>query len=538
MLRLLIVVGLVFHSASAPLLAQDAKPVGPLVTLQTQQLGRILGDIRTVLETIGGKKALATFNEALTERLGEKGLLGLDLTRPILGTLPKLVDAENLSVLLLVPISNEKEFLDLLKRAECDLEPVEKNKGLYTVVLPPQLSMVEKTVLLRVVDKVAYFGLDVTAAEMDAKKLPKAATIEDPKATDTLTIRSFIRNQPKALVEQQEERLQQAEGMLDNLPVPEKFKALVTDLLGGMLQYTKLQNRDGDVQTMRLNLDAKTLELTFAGSLTAKPASALLKSMEAYKPTVSRFAGMASKDAAASLLFRLPLFDETIRKAADIGLDEGLTAAKDQAPEAFHPLLEEFFQGLKRTVKTGRVEVGTAIVPAKSGAYTVDFGLRFADPSKLEKAFRKVAPELPLPKDVLVWDDFSVGAVKVHRIDASTLIPSDFPAIFGKKPVGYLAFAPDAILISFGEDAKERITSNIKAKDAPAPIVEVAANGAKLRKLLEAIPNFPAASLEKFVELDERIVLLNLSVEGGAEFRVSLRTSLRFFLGLAKDAND
>ena len=70
-----------FAATTTPVFAQAAKTDGPAITAQAQPLGKLLADVKLIIQKIGGADAVKTFEEKLEDTLGEKGFTGIDQTR-------------------------------------------------------------------------------------------------------------------------------------------------------------------------------------------------------------------------------------------------------------------------------------------------------------------------------------------------------------------------------------------------------------------------------------------------------------------------
>ena len=53
----------------------------PANVLQVQPLGRAMADVKSVVKTLGGDKAVKDFDAKIDDKFGEKGFAGLDLTK-------------------------------------------------------------------------------------------------------------------------------------------------------------------------------------------------------------------------------------------------------------------------------------------------------------------------------------------------------------------------------------------------------------------------------------------------------------------------
>src|SRR5262249_48769250 len=103
--------------AALVLATSTAVAADPPIVFQTQPLGRVLDEVRAGADILGGEKAVKAFNDALKNLLGEKGVEGMDVSRPIVGYVVLAPKPADVTVVIALPITNEKEFLDLCERA-------------------------------------------------------------------------------------------------------------------------------------------------------------------------------------------------------------------------------------------------------------------------------------------------------------------------------------------------------------------------------------------------------------------------------------
>ena len=141
-----------------PSAAQSAEPPLPPIVFQTQPIGRIFDDLRAAADIVGGEKGVKALNEGLKKLLGEKGLEGLDISRPLVGYVVLAPKPQDITAVLAFPVTGEKEFLACQPRQQDKLKVDEKDKSLYHMPpLEPQYKA-----LMRFKDRYAYiaYGAD------------------------------------------------------------------------------------------------------------------------------------------------------------------------------------------------------------------------------------------------------------------------------------------------------------------------------------------------------------------------------------------
>jgi len=146
--------------AAATLFAPPTlRAADPPITFQSHSFDRVLDELRAAADLVGGEKAVKAVNKGIKERFGAKGLDGLDITRPIVGYVLLDPKPTNITAVIALPITGEKEFLALCDRT--NREPhKDLGKGLYR--LPPLNPLYEAR--MRFSDGYAYIAIPVYMA--------------------------------------------------------------------------------------------------------------------------------------------------------------------------------------------------------------------------------------------------------------------------------------------------------------------------------------------------------------------------------------
>lgn len=515
--------------------ARQGRAAEPLATVQVQPIGKTLGDIRAIAEKFGGKAALAKFNEKIEDSLGAKGLSGLDLDRPIVGYLNATAEVEDLGGVLVLPITDAKAFLDLLKRAGIDAEEIKDSKGLYALEMPDDANLGDKPVRLRVQGGNAYVGINVDNAELAVAKLIAPEKLTLPGEPAVLLLRQYLQRVPKELAERSKGQSKQVLDMLQGLPLPEEAKDALAGVMKLTARFNEAQTKEGDLYDLRIDLDTKTYELSFDTALTARPGTALAKEIAARKPTTNRFAGLVTKDTVVGFTTRLPLFAPEIREAIVKLAKFGMSTGEDKIPDPAKPIAQEAFKGLLRTIESGNFDIAAAVVgPAKNDAYGINFALSFDDPSAVEKEFRKLLKDAP--EGVVKLDVAKVGGVSIHQASVGGFLPPEAKKTLGDKVDVCLAFAPKGVYVTVGADALAQIKAGLAAGPAPSPVLDIRTNGKKLKAFVEATgAPLPEQAARMFDKEDKLTSGFSLGIEGGEALRFRFRLRLTPFLqGLAE----
>lgn len=511
----------------APLSAMAADP--PL-EFQVQPLGRLLSDVRSVVKMVGGEKAINEFNDKLKEKLGEKGLEGLDLDRPVLGYVAFNGKIEELVGVLAVPVTGEKEFLELMQRLDIE-KPKLVEKGLYELPIKDK----DAKVLMRFEAQYAYIaiGKDPTST-ISTKSLVPPAKLYDASEKSLASVRVHFDRLPKEIREQISDGLKGLKSKLDELQLPpdasEPARKAVDELIKLGNRYADLL-QDAESATARVILDADSGEAALEVGLAGKPGSNLAKSIAARKPSTNKFAGLITPDTTFGLKLQLPFFAKEIQNAAVIGLEGGQKAIAANAPPQFKGLIDETFKGLIRTVNDGECDLTVALRgPDKDGLYTVVGAVAFEDPSGLEKELRALfkTEVPPMYKAIFNLDVAKVGNTNIHQAKVGAFLPPEAQKIFGDEASVTFAFAPHGIFIAFGPDAVNTLKTALEVKKTPSPVFELVSNPSRVRKFLAAIGTEVPMGVGN---QDKLFSSLALSLEGGKELRLRLSTNLKSLEG-------
>ena len=526
--------------ATALVSAGAARAADPAVVVQVQPVGKSLSDFRTIAEKFGGKDALEKFNEAVAGKLGEKGFSGLDLTRPVVGYLVNPTDPEAMGGVVVVPVTDEKEFLAFLKRTEIDAEAVKDEKGLYALEMPEGGNPNGKPIRLRFVGANAYVGVNVENADLAEAKLvaPEKLTVSGPPAL--IAVRQFIQKYPKDALEKNKESMKQVTDAIANLPVPDQLKEGFGSLMKLSQRMSEQQIKEGDTYDMRVNLDPRSYDLTLDIALKALPGTPLAKDLAARKATTNRFAGLTTPDTITGFATRLPLFSQEIRKLVVDGLKEAKKFQEDNIPEPAKAIADEAFAGLLRTVESGDFDLGFALDgPTKDDVYGFTLAVSFEDASGVEKELRAALKNLPAEAAGFVkLDAAKAGGVSIHTAAVGGFLPPDQKKLFGDSAELAFAFGPKGVYAALGTDAVAKVKAAVAAKPAAAPVLKVVTNGKRLLKFVEQSgKEIPAEQAAMFDKEDKQTTAMTLSVEGGDTLAVKFTVRLTpFFLAGAAGA--
>jgi hypothetical protein len=524
--------------AAAPALAEPPKPA---VVFQAKPVSRLLGDFREMVRQVAGPdgadRALKELDNGLKEALGEQGFSGLDTNRPLGGYVVLRDAVEQTAAVLVVPVTAEKDFIDLLGRMKLRAEPVEGKKGVYSITLPdaglPKASV-------QFAGAWAYVTINGDPA--DPKDLVAAGDLFDNADPALATAKLYPERVPEKLTSAALDQLDMLANQFKGLAgrgAPPHGTAMVTAFFEGgpklVRRTVETGRKEAAELAVRLGWDPAAADVTAELSLTPKAGTPLAKDVAAFSVS-NRFAAAVPKDAAVGVAFHAPLFSEELRTLVAAALEFGqgeLKNERDGFPKQYHPLVDEVAKSLTGSVKKGQFAGSFALAgPDKAGKFTLVGGLALDDAAAVEKAARELVKGREFAK-VVQLDAEKAGAVNVHKVDLLAVFPerdrAELAKVFGIEPPGYAAFDRDAVFVALGPDALARIKEALAAKPGRAPLLDVTGNMKRLQALVSAAGgDREGAEFAKIMGTDDRTVsMLRVTAEGGQKLTAKLVLSLR-----------
>jgi len=513
---------------------EPASSFKPAALLRIEAIDDLFADLRYILKQAGQKEVGDQLEMGLKLLTGGKGLAGIDTKKPI-GLYASVASKLNESqVMLLLPISDEKKFIEFLN--ERDIKPEKGNNGVYTL----NLDNLPFPILARFANNYLYatakFNKDVKMPARD--KLPKpAAVLAGGSGALSLTANvdrlpnqirkvaiSFVALQLGNLKEEKLENETDAQlalrgAMLDELAA--QFKLIVEE--GGPIQ-------------LKLNVDRKKHDLSMSFNLAGKPNTTLAKNIIALARTKSLGAALMGSDSALGGYLNLTLPASVVKKLGPV-VDESIKKGLDNADKEARELLKPVATALEATAKSGRLDLAFDMRgPFKSGKYTVVASGEVKNGDKIEAALRKAIAKLPEEKrKPIKLDEAKVGSVNIHRIEQKN-IDAKTKAILGDGPM-YVAIRKDAVLFSMGEDALTVLKTAVKAESKTGNLVRMEASLARMAKLIgQTQAGAEAAAKEAFKEKGSDKVTLLIKAGASFEAKMNVKSAVLTFAGLMDKA--
>jgi hypothetical protein len=509
---LLAVAGLVaVPSAAWP--KDEAGPAEPALTVRVKSVDDAIASgvnlAATVMDKDAAQKAIT---QAIEGQLGPKGLKGLDARRPLglYGTITAGI--LNSLVVIVLPVSDEDDFLDLLARAKVKVEKAED--GVYKFMAPKS----PFPGYLRFVDRYAYL------------------TVRDPSA-----IAAGKLLKPADLFPARETSLAVATVRIDRIPDPLK-KQLLDEIAKNKLLQQKKKPGETEAQTAfnrklgdkfeefakALLQDGREAEFRFDSKLgldvnvTAKPGSQLAADFAELGRKKSRFANMQGQDPVMSLLLHFSVPDD-LRQQLDAVIDDGIKEAVDKEKDnAKREILNGLFKALTPTFRAGEYDGGLVIRSTPGDAHaTMIAGLALKDGAAVERAFRDTVKKLPEASQAKIkLDAETASGVKIHRLEGDILNSQNEKEnknrqrAFGDKPL-YVAFSDDAAFAAMGENGLSELKQALAATPQASPPIHFAVSLPRFGEL--------AADNPQQKEMLKRFGEVGFTLEGGPSLKVRMQ---------------
>jgi hypothetical protein len=507
--------------------AGSAEPAArPAVLVRLKALEDLIGDLRFLVKEIGREEQARQVEAMLKARTGPKGLEGVDVKKPI-GLFANIKPSLNQSeVMLLLPIADEKTFLEFLDTL--NFKPEKGKDDLYTL----QIENIPVPLLFRFANGYLYG----TAKLNDKMTLPARDRLPNPEkllaGSSMMSLTVNVDQIPEQVRKLGISATALTLGEIKDQAPPgltDKQKAIWETTLDESARIVKEFLEDARAAQWTLDLDKKTKDVSLSFRLDGKAGSTLVKNLAGLVPTSSPAAGLVGKDSVMGGILSLAL-PEPIRKATAPAIDEAIAKALDGQDANVKDLLEPLVDTLKPTAKAGKFDLGVEMRgPAKKGKYSLVACLQVEKGEAIEKAFKDLLDKLPADvKEPITTDVAKVGSVNIHRIKQKD-VDKQAREMFGDGPL-YLAVRGDALFLSMGEEALEAIKEAVGTKPKTGQPVRLTLSVARLVPfMVKEQKEAPAAARKAFKEKDSDSVRLSLSSGDRLELKLSIKTAVLAF---------
>jgi len=517
--------------------AEDAKAVSPAIVLQVKSIDELLVSLNSAVKTFLPEPMLKEFEKDVLSKLDVNKIKGIDPKKPV-GLYATISDGalqgdfSKSSVVVLVPISDEKAFVDLLGTINLQAE---KKGDMYVIGIP------NVPVAASLQFRKGYAYICFATAKIDASTLLDPHGLFSAKETAAAALHIRLDRLPDDLrkkylaiyaqkMEQQIEADHKLRGPAEGPPFLEAVRlqtALRTVRWG--VRWVKLLVNDGKELIFRLDLDPKTGVIGSEMTLEPRSGSDLAKSIGELRPTKNDFAGIIGADSAVHVLIQVPLFIGEFKELL-VNTTELIGKEAANAPKEIAEAVSEWYKALGRTVKEGNLGFAASMRgPDRNHQFTVVGAFNLKDTAPLEKALKTAVKSAPKEEvDRIHFDAFKVQDINVHEIAVGDLLPPEAQIVFGKSSV-YVRLSPNAVFVTFGPQGKEVITEKLtqKLQHQPAPLALAEISGKRILALYKTV----GAAPEAFLFIDkltaaERSTVLAIKVKGGEKLVLRVEIGL------------
>jgi hypothetical protein len=508
-------------AAPAALLAEEkaAKPGKAAIIVRIAALDDLIADARYLVELAGREEDARQIEGFIKAATGPKGLEGLDTKKPLglyawVG--PMGIDSQ---LVVLVPIADEKTFLDLLDRQNIKAEKGEG--GLYTA----NIEKVPFPVYIRFANKYAYVTIrDQDVLDKDRLLAPAAVLPAAGVGTISATINidqvpENLKNLALGNIELNLAKAKDRE-MPQETEAQKKFRQAAVDDIGARIKSVL---QDGGEFHLHLAVNRKASELSFTLSLAGKSGSTLATEIKDLAQVQSIAAALLSKDAAMNGLLHVslpaklrpllaPVIEEGEKKALDKEEDKGKRQIGAALLKAINP-----------TLKSALLDAGFDLrgPNPSSGLYTAVGGVKVKNGENLDKTFRQLVNELPeKDRKTVTFDVDKADKVSIHKIVPDQL-DKDSRRLFGDNPL-YLAVRDDALLVSMGQEGLSVLKEVAAAGPKTGKVMEFRMSVARMAPLMEEDNKGATEVARKVFAKDKDGDKIRVTIEGGEALKVRL----------------
>jgi hypothetical protein len=446
----------------------QAKATPPTVVVRFSSIDTLSDHVRFLASLAGQKDAAGSIEGLVKQKIGDKGLEGVDSRRPFgfYGRVGK--DLDDIAGAILLPIADEKAFLNLLKNL--NVQVAKGDGGIYTIKTNSPIDA-----YLRFANKYAYVTA-LNAGALEDKNLLDPAKVLAGKPDSAFSLTIQLDQVPEAAkvitTAQVEQALQEAQDHKIPGETPAQ-KAFRTALLQEVAKLIATVLKEGKELKAEVDVSKKSGDLAGAFSLSGLPGSQMATGIDAMGRSSSLFGGLLKKGAAFNGTGHLQL-PEALAKALGDVVDEarGMAAGSIQEPTKKQHV-EAFFKALTPTLRAGDLD-GALVVISQGNQLTAVGATKLKNGLEVGTTIRGLVSDSlkdlpPKVKDRIKLDIDAAGGTKIHKVElpAEDQGAKEAAKILGELSV-YVAFRNDALFWAVGKDGLRAIKEAITAQPASA----------------------------------------------------------------------
>lgn len=498
---------------------KEAKSDKPSVVLRLAPLETLMADIRYLGELVGKPELAKQLDGLIKSKLGDKGLDGIDHKKPIgaygwIG--PDGVDSKFAAML---PIADEKAFLDLLENLE--LKTDKGADGLYTIILekPPI-----PPIYFRFANNYVYVTLKDKEL-LDKDKLLAPARILPTGQVGVASLLLNIDEIPSKIKELFLSGLDNQLAGHKEAEVPgetaamKKYREAVIDGFGSGIKSV-LQH--GGETALRLDVDRSGGDLALSLRVHGQEGSSMAESIKRMGQISSLTVPLLRSNSAFSVAVysRLP---EHLRELLVPAIEEGKKKVTDKVTDQTKKdALTALITAVEPTLKSGTLDAAVDLRgPSDSNHYTAAFAVGIKDGAELEKTLRQIIGDLPeKERKAVTFEAEKAGAIAIHRIKPEKL-DEGTKKMFGDEPF-YFALTDKLLLGAWGEKGLDALKEALTMEAKPGKIMQFQMSIGRLAPLMTR-DNKEAPKIAKEVFADKTDAdKVRITLEGGSALKLRL----------------
>lgn len=513
-------------AAPGPARSADADKTKPTLVIRLKSLDGLIQDAKFLAKYAGHEEESNQGEGFLRNILGGTDMPTIDTKKPLgfYGAISEgVVDSRGV---VLIPVANEKNFLDLLQRFGQGTKKDQDGTYEITTAIP-----IPVPIYMKFANGYAYITAQNKSA-LDKDQLLDPAKVLAAAQPRTVSVTMRLDQIPDGLrqialsvidsrMAEEQDKKQPGE-----TPAQANFrKEVLKDLAQ---QVASLINDGGELNAF-VDVDQSHNQLLTELSLSGQANSKLAAKIADLGQAQSLFAAWPTGKDALGLLLHAWL-PENLRKALAPVVDEGLQKiVQNQTDEGQRRATERLIKALDPTLKAGELDLGVSVTGPDAGQhYTVVAGVKLRDGEALNKFLHDLVPVLPeRDRQKIKLDAETAGNVKIHRLDNQGDFNPEARQILGDNPI-YFAIRSDAFLVGTGPDGLKAVKAALSAQPKVAPLARLDVSLARLVPAMVGMAKFRGendmaqylekAGKESFKGQGED--LLHGSVQGGKDLRI------------------
>ncbi len=431
----------------------------------------LLGDISYLGELVGrpGAGDMLEGLIAMFAQGRDVEAMGLDKSRPIGVVLQ--TDGMQFVPIVCLPIADLDKTLEVVEAF--GMEPVDAGDGVIELELPQQ------TLFLKATGGWTYAAQSPDAFDsIPANPEPMLRRLVNEY---DLGIRVKVPNVPGMYRQIAIQALQQ--GMEQGLEQQDEEDDETFELRTRLarLQIEQLTDAiDGlDELTVGWSLDSEAKKTYLDASFTVLPDSKLIRAVETYDNTTTRFAGFHHPEAMLSALAsgttppemieeqreQLEAMVAMFRKQGNKALDEQDEIPNDETREALRSAMTDLIDAYEEMILSGRADIGGSLDWGDEG-FALVAGGAIPSPEKIESALRHLAeavaahPEIDETPEVL-WNAYEHAGVKLHQLVIPVPEQGQARDLFGEELSLTVGIGEGAVYFAAGQRGAENLKKAI-----------------------------------------------------------------------------